>query len=32
MSPNKERNLTIKDWDLTDRPREKLLQKKVYRH
>jgi DNA repair protein RadC len=29
MSPKKERNLTIKDWDLTDRPREKLLQKGV---
>ena len=29
MSPNKERNLTIKDWDLTDRPWEKLLQKGV---
>jgi len=29
MCPNKERNLTIKDWDLTDRPRKKLLQKGV---
>ncbi|MBT6567519.1 MAG: DNA repair protein RadC [Flavobacteriales bacterium] len=29
MNPNKERSLTIKDWDLTDRPREKLLQKGV---
>ncbi len=29
MNLNKEQKLTIKDWDLPDRPREKLLQKGV---